>query len=132
MRKRILIENVTVVPMVSAAEPYYNASVGIEDNKIVLICISGDFAQRFKTEPDADVTVIDGRGRVLMPGLINIHTHASMTLLRGYADDYELMDWLNNYIWPFEAKLQAEDYRSGVRLAIAEMLMGGTTTMLDM
>ena len=132
MKKRILIENVTVVPMVSAAEPYYNASVGIEDNKIVLICRSGDSANRFKTEPDAEVTVIDGRGRVLMPGLINIHTHASMTLLRGYADDYELMDWLNNYIWPFEAKLQAEDYRSGARLAVAEMLAGGTTTMLDM
>ena len=132
MKKRILIEDVLVVPMTSSVEPYYRASVGIEENKIVLICRSGEQARLFKSDETAEVKVIDGRGRVLMPGLINIHTHASMTLLRGYADDYELMDWLNNYIWPFEAKLQAEDYRSGARLAVAEMLTGGTTSMLDM
>lgn len=70
---------------------------------------------------------------VLIPGLINTHTHAAMNLLRGIADDIPLMDWLNNHIWPVEAKHVGDDFvRDGTELAIAEMLLGGTTCFNDM
>ena len=69
----------------------------------------------------------------LMPGLINLHTHAAMTLLRGYADDLALMDWLNNHIWPAENKNVSDAFvYDGSLLAMAEMVLGGTTTINDM
>ena len=68
-----------------------------------------------------------------MPGLVNSHTHAAMSLMRGLADDLPLMRWLSEHIWPTEAKhMSAEFVRDGVRLAIAEQLCGGVTTMQDM
>jgi 5-methylthioadenosine/S-adenosylhomocysteine deaminase len=70
---------------------------------------------------------------VLLPGLINAHGHAAMTLLRGYADDKPLDDWLNNHIWPAEKKwVDAEFVRDGTELAIAEMIRSGTTCFSDM
>jgi 5-methylthioadenosine/S-adenosylhomocysteine deaminase len=72
-------------------------------------------------------------GHALIPGLINLHTHAAMTLMRGLADDRALMDWLQNYIWPVEARLVTEDFvRDGTLLACAEMLRGGITCFNDM
>jgi len=69
----------------------------------------------------------------LLPGLINCHTHAAMTLMRGIADDLPLMDWLQNHIWPLEAKWMSEAFvRDGTDLAIAEMILGGTTCFNDM
>ena len=69
----------------------------------------------------------------LLPGLINCHTHAAMTLLRGIADDLPLMDWLNNHIWPLEQKWMSETFvKDGTDLAIAEMILGGTTCFNDM
>ncbi|MBC7287352.1 MAG: amidohydrolase family protein, partial [Armatimonadetes bacterium] len=76
--------------------------------------------------------VIDAAGCVVMPGLINAHTHVSMTLLRGYADDLELDQWLRTKIWPAEMKLRREDVYWGAMLGIVEMLRGGTTTFNDM
>jgi 5-methylthioadenosine/S-adenosylhomocysteine deaminase len=68
-----------------------------------------------------------------LPGLINSHTHAAMTLMRGIADDLHLMDWLQNHIWPLEQKWMSEAFvRDGTDLAIAEMIMGGTTCFNDM
>ncbi len=76
---------------------------------------------------------IAGDNRVVMPGLINGHTHAAMSLLRGIADDYALMDWLNNYIFPAEvAFVDAEFVRIGTELACWEMIRGGTTMFVDM
>jgi 5-methylthioadenosine/S-adenosylhomocysteine deaminase len=75
---------------------------------------------------------IDGRGCVLIPGLINAHTHAPMTIFRGLADDLPLMEWLENYIFPVEAHLRPSWVRWGARLACAEMLLSGTTTFCDM
>ncbi len=75
---------------------------------------------------------IDGTGKVALPGLINTHTHAAMTLLRGYADDLPLMDWLSTKIWPLEAKLNDDDIYWGTMLAITEMIKSGTTTFNDM
>lgn len=72
-------------------------------------------------------------GHALMPGLVNAHTHAAMSLFRGYADDLDLMDWLNNHIWPAEGRWVDDEFvRSGTRLAIAEMMLGGTTCFNDM
>lgn len=72
-------------------------------------------------------------GHVLIPGLVNLHTHAAMTLMRGLADDRALMDWLQNHIWPVETRLVSEDFvRDGTLLACAEMLRGGVTCFNDM
>jgi 5-methylthioadenosine/S-adenosylhomocysteine deaminase len=76
--------------------------------------------------------IIDGSGQVVLPGLVNTHTHAAMTLLRGYADDLPLMEWLSTKIWPLEAKLNGEDIYWGTMLAIVEMIKSGTTTFNDM
>ncbi len=76
--------------------------------------------------------ILSGAGRALIPGFINMHTHASMSLLRGYADDLHLHDWLNNHIWPLEAELTEEDIYHGARLACLEMIKSGTTCFNDM
>lgn len=79
-----------------------------------------------------DAQVLDGSGKAIVPSFVNGHTHASMTLLRGYADDLELHDWLTNYIWPLEAKMTEEDIYHGARLACLEMIKSGTTCFNDM
>lgn len=99
-----------------------STSIHIEENMIREI---GGPAQEANT-------VIDGEGMVAFPGLVNTHTHAAMTLLRSYADDMQLFPWLQEKIWPVEAKLQAEDIYWGSRLAILEMIRSGTTTFNDM
>jgi 5-methylthioadenosine/S-adenosylhomocysteine deaminase len=77
--------------------------------------------------------VIDARGRAVIPGLINGHTHVPMTLFRGIADDLDLQEWLTKYIFPAEAKNVTEDFvRAGAQLGLAEMIRGGTTTYCDM
>lgn len=76
--------------------------------------------------------IIDGSRTIAMPGLINTHTHAAMTLLRSYADDMELMPWLNEKIWPAEAKFVNESIYWGSSLAVLEMIQSGTTTFADM
>jgi 5-methylthioadenosine/S-adenosylhomocysteine deaminase len=96
------------------------------------IFISGDKISKIDNSPAEGDNVIDGRGKFAVPGFINAHTHASMTLLRSYADDKALMDWLNKDIWPIEGKMQAEDIRIGAELAAVEMIKSGTTTFADM
>ena len=76
--------------------------------------------------------VIDGDRAIALPGLVNTHTHAAMALLRGYADDMILQDWLTQKIWPLEAHLTAHDIYLGTRLACLEMIRSGTTTFNDM
>jgi 5-methylthioadenosine/S-adenosylhomocysteine deaminase len=76
--------------------------------------------------------VIDARGGIVMPGLINTHTHAAMTCFRGLADDLQLMSWLNDHIFPAEAKLDDQKVHRGSLLACAEMIMSGTTCFCDM
>ncbi|MEX2355578.1 MAG: amidohydrolase, partial [Thermaerobacterales bacterium] len=77
-------------------------------------------------------SVIDASDAAVTPGFVNTHNHAAMTLLRGYADDMRLMEWLNEKIWPAEAKLNEEDIYWGTQLAIAEQLRAGVTTFADM
>ncbi|RJR41426.1 MAG: amidohydrolase [Desulfobacteraceae bacterium] len=76
--------------------------------------------------------VIDAGGGIVLPGLVNGHTHASMTLFRGLADDLPLMEWLNNYIFPIERKMDNDFVKTGALLACAEMILSGTTTFCDM
>jgi 5-methylthioadenosine/S-adenosylhomocysteine deaminase len=81
---------------------------------------------------DGTDDVIDGRGKLAIPGLINCHTHLAMTLLRGYADDMELMQWLREKIWPLEARLTGEDIYWGVKLGCLEQIRFGITCYNDM
>jgi 5-methylthioadenosine/S-adenosylhomocysteine deaminase len=76
--------------------------------------------------------VVDAGGMALVPGLVNGHTHAAMTLFRGYGDDLPLMEWLEEKIWPAEARLDSEDVYWGTRLACAEMIRTGTVRFWDM
>jgi len=76
--------------------------------------------------------IVDGSRRAYLPGLINTHGHAAMSLLRGYADDLELKVWLEEKMWPMEAKFTAEDVRAGALLTAAEMIRSGTTCFVDM
>ena len=100
------------------------ASVGIEEDQIVFI---GDEPDTFM--PDR---VIDGSRGLIMPGLINTHTHSAMSLLRNYADDLPFWEWLMEKIWPIEEKMEAHDVYWGSMLSIAEMIFGGTTAFGDM
>lgn len=81
---------------------------------------------------DTGTECVDASGTAIFPPFYNAHTHAAMTLLRGYADDKELFSWLNNHIWPFEAKMTARDIYEGSRLAILEMIRSGTVFFNDM
>ena len=83
-------------------------------------------------EPKAGDEVIDAAGLVLSPPMVNGHTHAAMTLFRGFGDDLPLMEWLQKKIWPAEAKLQPDDVYWGTRLACLEMIRSGTTRFFDM
>ena len=76
--------------------------------------------------------IIDARGGLILPGLINAHTHAAMSLFRGLADDLPLMEWLTRYIFPAESRMDAEFVHTGSLLACAEMILSGTTTFCDM
>lgn len=80
---------------------------------------------------DPDRT-IDAKGGIIAPGFVNTHTHIPMNLMRGFADDLKLMDWLNNAIWPAEEKLDAEAVYWGSMLGMAELISGGVTSMNDM
>lgn len=92
--------------------------------------------KRFKDleAPDevADAKVLDASGTAVLPALYNTHTHAAMTLLRGYADDMPLQTWLQDYIWPFEDKLTPADIRRGSEIAVQEMIQSGTVFFNDM
>jgi len=115
----ILIKNTTII-----ANEIKKGSILLEDDRISSI------EENLSTK-DAD-TVIDGEGKVLIPGLVNTHTHLAMSLLRGLADDLVLDTWLNDYIWPTEANLDGKLCYVGAKLACAEMIKSGTTTFNDM
>ncbi len=103
-------------------------SVAIEDGRIVAIATRAEAEQQI-----AGRETLDLPGHCLIPGLINAHTHAAMTLFRGLADDLPLMNWLSEHIWPAEARWAHEEFvADGSRLAIAEMIRGGTTCFNDM
>ncbi len=117
-----------IVPIEPAGVVLEDHALVIQDNLILAILPR---ATAIRNYPGA--TRIDRPGHVLMPGLVNAHTHAAMTLFRGLADDLPLETWLNGHIWPAEARWVTPDFvRDGAELALLEMLLGGTTTCGDM
>ncbi len=123
----VLIKNGTVVTMNEGNDIFDPGYVAIEGSKIIAV---GNYDGNDKDIKAKEV--IDASGCVILPGLINCHTHAAMTLFRGLADDLPLMEWLQNYIFPAERKLTEEWVYWGTKLACAEMIMSGTTTFCDM
>ncbi|KXS46612.1 MAG: 5-methylthioadenosine/S-adenosylhomocysteine deaminase [Methanohalophilus sp. T328-1] len=119
----ILIKNGHVLTMDPDSGDLKKGEVAIENGRIVYVGLS------YNGKADK---IIDASGSVVMPGLVNTHNHAGMTLLRGYADDLPLAEWLEDYIWPVEEKLGPEEIYAGVRLACLEMIKSGTTTFADM
>ena len=117
-----------VVTMDPAGRVLSPGAVAIDGRNIAAIDTPDAIASRYSSQ-----NVIDATGQVVMPGLINTHTHAPMVLYRGLADDLALMDWLQKYIFPAEAKTVTPDFvRAGTRLAVLEMIESGTTTYADM
>lgn len=124
----LIIHGDYVVSMDDEGTVYADAAIAVDEGVILAIGNSAEIADRYNAAEE-----LAGAGRIVMPGLVNGHSHAAMTLLRGVADDLALMDWLNNYIFPAEvAFVDAEFVRIGTELACWEMIRGGTTTFVDM
>lgn len=124
----LLIAGGTVVTMNGSYEVIEDGAVAIRGNEIAAVGKRADVVKNF-----ASRRTINATGKVVIPGLINTHTHVPMTLFRGISDDLDLNDWLTKYIFPAEAKNVDEAFvRAGTRLGLAEMIRGGTTTYCDM
>jgi 5-methylthioadenosine/S-adenosylhomocysteine deaminase len=123
-----VIEPRWVIPVIPAAIVLADHAVVIEGERISAVLPLADALAR---HPDA--TRIQLPEQVLIPGLVNLHTHAAMSLMRGIADDLALMDWLQNHIWPAESRMVSDSFvYDGTLLACAEMLRGGVTCFNDM
>ena len=128
MTDKILINARWVVPVEPAGVALERHAVAVRDGRIEAVLPMAEAAQRY-----ADYPRVDLPGHALIPGLVNAHTHAAMTLMRGVADDLPLMRWLQEHVWPIEAKhASAQFVKDGTLLACAEMLRGGVTCMNDM
>jgi 5-methylthioadenosine/S-adenosylhomocysteine deaminase len=124
----LVIANGIVVTMDTTRRVLSPGSVAIDGPSIVGVDVPDRIASSFKGRD-----TIDAKGRVVMPGLINTHTHAPMVLYRGLGDDLALMDWLQKYIFPAEAKTVSPAFvRTGTELAALEMIRSGTTSYVDM
>ncbi len=125
----LLIVGGAVVTMDAGRRVLENGFVAVQGERIVAVGSAADLrAGSYKA-----AQTIDARGKAVLPGLINAHTHIPMTLFRGVADDLDLQDWLTKYIFPAEAKNVTRDFVvAGTRLGLAEMIRGGTTTYADM
>lgn len=129
----LLLKDTLVVPMTATAGECesFRASVGVVGNRIRLLTERTEEVTQFLAEYP-ETRVMECAGKALLPGLINTHCHAAMTLQRNQADDIPLMAWLNDHIWPFEAKQTKEDVALGMTLGMVEMLLGGITSFVDM
>ena len=124
----LLINSRWIIPVVPENRVFEHCALAIDQQKIVGIYPQTEAKTKF--DP---VSVVDLADHILMPGLVNAHGHAAMSLLRGYADDLPLQPWLEEHIWPVEARvLSAEFVADGTNLAMAEMIKTGTTCFADM
>jgi 5-methylthioadenosine/S-adenosylhomocysteine deaminase len=124
----IIIRGGTVVTMDGAHRVIEQGGIAIKNGRIVEVGKTADIDRKYAARE-----VVNAAGKVVIPGLINGHTHVPMTLFRGIADDLDLQEWLTKYIFPAEAKNVTEDFvRVGARLGLAEMIRSGTTTYCDM
>ncbi|HUF02564.1 MAG TPA: amidohydrolase [Aridibacter sp.] len=118
----------TVVTMDGSMRVIENGGIAVENSKIVAVGTDAEIRNAY-----AGRSSIDAKGKAVIPGLINTHTHIPMTVFRGVADDLDLQEWLTKYIFPAEAKnVNEEMVRIGTRLGLAELIRGGTTTYCDM
>src|SRR6266550_2944 len=128
MRVDLLVLNGTLVTMDKTHRVIQDAGIAVAGGRIVAVGSDKDIIRMY-TAPER----VDASGKIIIPGLINGHTHIPMTLFRGLADDLDLQEWLTKYIFPAEAKNVSEEFvRVGTRLGLAEMIRGGTTTYCDM
>ena len=112
----------------NALDQFRCPCVAIDDGTIIAVGPAAEINAAY-----AAVENLEAANRVVMPGLVNGHSHAAMSLFRGIADDLALMDWLNDYMFPAEVEFADEDFvRLGTELACWEMIRGGTTTFVDM
>ena len=124
----LIVANGIVITVDGTRRVLNPGSVAINGTQIVAVDTPAAIAARYRS---ADT--IDATGKVVMPGLINTHTHAAMVMFRGLGNDLNLMDWLQKYIFPAEAKTVSPEFvRVGTRLALLEMIQSGTTTFADM
>ena len=124
----LLIHGRWVVPMETGTTVLEHHSIAVDQGRITAVVPRAQADTEFSA-----CHTVDCAEHVLLPGLINCHTHAAMTLFRGLADDLPLMTWLNDHIWPAEGRWVNDQFvRSGTELAIAEMILGGTTCFNDM
>ena len=124
----LLLDASWVIPVKPAGCVLNNHAIAVCDGKIVALGTLQEMNAKFIPKEKVHLN-----GHALVPGFVNAHTHAPMTLFRGIADDIPLHDWLTKHIWPLEAKFLNEEFvRSGARLAVVEMLQGGTTCFNDM
>ncbi len=124
----LIISGGTIVTMDAAKRVIENGAVAVKNDKIVGVGTSAEINRKFSSRQTIAVN-----GKVVIPGLINTHTHIPMSLFRGISDDLDLQEWLTKFIFPAEAKNVTEDFvRAGTRLGLAEMIRGGTTTYCDM
>jgi 5-methylthioadenosine/S-adenosylhomocysteine deaminase len=124
----LLIVGGIVVTMNERHEVIEDGAVAVKNGAIVAVGKTADVTKQFTANE-----TIDAKGKVVIPGLINTHTHVPMSLYRGIADDLDLQEWLTKYIFPAEAKNVNEAFvRAGTRLGLAEFIRGGTTTFCDM
>jgi len=124
----LIVHGRYVVTMTAENPVIENGAVAVRGGVIVAVGRAEDIAKTFTAKKE-----ISGKDRILMPGLINGHTHTSMVLFRGMADDLKLMTWLRNYIFPMEGQFVDPDFiEAGMNLACLEMIRGGTTSFVDM
>jgi 5-methylthioadenosine/S-adenosylhomocysteine deaminase len=124
----LLIVGGTIVTMDGDRRIIENGAIAVRNGRIEMVGTSQTMSRKVRA-----ARTINAAGKVIIPGLINTHTHVPMTLFRGISDDLDLNDWLTKYIFPAEAKNVDEQFdRAGTRLGLAEMIRGGTTTYCDM
>lgn len=128
MTHRIIIKNGLFADLSPIAkQSSFHGFMVVENDRIVHI--GAELPEQYAV---AEAEIIDGKGLFFIPGLVNTHGHAAMSLLRGYGDDMALQTWLQEKMWPMEGKFTANDVYWGTALSVIEMLKGGTTTFVDM
>ncbi|CAM3705358.1 MULTISPECIES: amidohydrolase [Paenibacillus] len=124
MTTKWMVKNGTFA-VLQEGQPVLRGYMVVEDDRIT-------YLGEEEPQVDAETQVMDGTHLLFLPGLVNTHGHAAMSLLRGFGDDLALQVWLQEKMWPMEAKFTADDVYWGTSLSVLEMLKGGTTTFVDM
>ena len=124
----LIIHDAMILTMNPQFKVYVDGAIVIKNDRILAMGDTSEILQKYSARE-----IMDGSGKLIMPGLINTHTHVPMSIFRGYADDLPLQEWLYDYIFPVESEfVNSENVTLGTKLAMAEMIRSGTTTFNDM